>query len=183
MIRLGAVGRRWRRRGSRRWNHHLFSGGVSEENNTTFLHIEQQPPVRCPFSEASQAVAELDLAYLLAAVDRLVWPNGNIIRIQSNIAADILFYDVVDKGEEEGATADRALRNSYSWDMVDDALAADTDGAVGEEGAKPSPMLWPDTRFQAFNRRPSTHTRSEAFDRSRKAIGMIAFALAREGLS
>ena len=125
----------------------LFSGRVSEENNTTFLHIEQHPPVRCPFAEASQAVAELDLAYLLVAVDRLMWPNGNIICIQSNIAADTLFYDVVDEDEEEGTTEDRALRNSCSYctGRRDDALAADTDGAVGEEGAKPSPKLWTDT--------------------------------------
>ena len=46
------------------------------------------------------------VAYLLVAVDRLMWPNGNIIYKQSNIAADTLFYDIVDEDEEEG----RALR-------------------------------------------------------------------------
>ena len=75
----------------------LFSGRVYEENNTTFLHIGQHPPVCCPFAEASQAVAELDLAYLLVAVDRLMWPNSYIICIQSNITTDTLFYDVFDE--------------------------------------------------------------------------------------
>ena len=84
---------------------------------------------------------------MLVAVDRLMGPNGNIICVQSNITTDTLFYDVVDEDEEEGTTEDRAQRNSCSYctGRRDDALAADTDGAVGEEGAKPSPKLWTDT--------------------------------------